>query len=454
MKEKWTMKKILLIVYDNGSYIHYFPMGIARLAAALRYAGHNVHIYQQDKYHYSEEDLVNHIDMNGYDMVGMGVTAGYYQLKKLRAVGLALTTCKKKPFFIIGGHGPSAAHEFYTYKTFCDHVIVGEGEEAIVHIANNLDYYIEHPMLDYLNWGECDNLDDLQHPAYDMFDMDYYALFRYPGMKKTDRVGFIETSRGCPYKCNFCYRMMKGIRFHSIDYIRQDVENLINNYGINYFVFTDELVMASKERILDICELMENYDVKWWCNGRLNFAVEDIMWILDDSGCVFINYGIESLNDEVLETMNKSLTFDKIERGIKATLAAGIDVGMNLIWGNIGEIEADLKNAENFLLKYGRGKELRTIRPVTPYPGTELFDYCVKEGHIKDVEDFYDKHKNSDLFTVNLTPYNDSTAHEMLLTTNSNLIRAYYDKRKLKAVSEAIGLYRYKDTTFRGFRQT
>ena len=75
--------RVLLIAYDNDSYIHTFPHGLAYIASVLRKEGHEINIYNQDKYHYSERHLTNYLDNNIFDVVGIGVTGGYYQYNKL-----------------------------------------------------------------------------------------------------------------------------------------------------------------------------------------------------------------------------------------------------------------------------------------------------------------------------------------------------------------------------------
>jgi len=446
--------KILLIVYDNGSYIHYFPLGTARLAAMLQMHGHTVEIFSQDIYHYTDEDITDYLNLYDFDIVGIGVVGGYYQFNKIKSISEAINASKRKPYFVIGGHGPSAAPGFYLAETNANLVIIGEGEKALLHVADNLAVYRKQDQT-IISFDEVKKLDDLPEPAYDLFNMEYYALFRYPGMKPTDRAGFIETSRGCPYKCTFCYRMMKGIRFHSLEYIKRNVQRLKNIYDCNYIIITDELAMVSDNRIKGLCDIMSNLNVNWWCNGRLNLATYDNLWLMSESGCKFINYGIESLNDKVLETINKNLTVEKITKGVRNTLAVGITPGLNIMWGNKGETYDDLRTATNFILRYGHGKELRTIRPVTPYPGSQLYNECIRDGIIENAHDFYyNKHKNSDLLSVNFTDIPDDKFHEYLYKQNNLLITSYFRHKRNNLRDEMRKLYMNNDTHFRGYRQT
>jgi radical SAM superfamily enzyme YgiQ (UPF0313 family) len=173
------------------------------------------------------------------------------------------------------------------------------------------------------------------------------------------------------------------------------------------------------------------------------------------AGCVFINYGIEAMDNQILKNMNKALTTDIIIRGIEATLAAGISPGLNIIFGNIGENHETLNKGVEFLLKYDDGGQLRTIRPVTPYPGSPLYYYAIENCLLRDCEDFYEnKQINSDLVSVNFTDMSDEEFHQALLEANSRLIRNYFRKKMEAVLQQASNLYLERNVSFRGFRQT
>lgn len=196
-------------------------------------------------------------------------------------------------------------------------------------------------------------------------------------------------------------------------------------------------------------------NIKWACNGRLNFAVPEVLKVMKKAGCVFINYGIEAMDNRILKNMNKMLTTEIIISGIEATLKEGISPRYNVIFGNIGENRKTLNKGVEFLLKYDDGAQFRLIRPVTPYPGCDLYYYAIEKGLLKDVEDFYEnKHLNSDLLSVNFTELSDEEFHEVLFDANKRLIDNYFKKKKELAVNTAKELYFKKDVTFRGFRQT
>jgi radical SAM superfamily enzyme YgiQ (UPF0313 family) len=265
------------------------------------------------------------------------------------------------------------------------------------------------------------------------------------------------SGRGCPFKCTFCYRMDEGFRPRGNESIIEEIKFLKLTYGITYIAFFDELLMSSEERTISLCEdfIKTKLHIKWDCQGRLNFAKPEVLKLMKEAGCVFINYGIEAMDDRVLKNMKKGLTTKQIYRGIEATLAAGISPGFNIIFGNIGDSKETLKEGVDFLLKYDDGAQTRTIRPVTPYPGSPLYYYAIEKGLLKDCEDFYEnKHTNSDLVSINFTELSDEEFHKCLLDANTKLLNNYFDKKLKKTLEQAKQLYLMSDVSFRGFRET
>ncbi len=464
------MARILLVVYDNESYIHWFPQGIAYIAAVLRQAGHDVAIYNQDVHHYPDAHLTEMLDNERFDLVGIGVIAGYYQYRKLLGLSRAVNSSKNRPHYILGGHGPSPEPEYFLKKTGADAVVIGEGEETMLDLVDALASGRSLKTVPGIAFRAEDGLvtvnerrplindiDRLPMPAYDLFPIQYYRLLREPNCSTTDFVMPILSGRGCTFRCSFCYRMDEGFRPRSNKAIIEEIKFLQQNYEITYFGFSDELLMSSVKRTTSLCEdlLKSGLRFRWACNGRLNYARPKLLELMKQAGCVFINYGIEAVDDRVLKKMKKGLTVGQIVRGVEETLAAGISPGLNVIFGNLGDSLDTLERDVDFLLKYSDGSQMRTIRPVTPYPGSELYYHAIETGLLKDVEEFYERrHVNSDLISVNFTDLADEEFHRALLNANSRLIRNYFKDKLELVLEDARRLYLQEDSSFRGFRQS
>jgi radical SAM superfamily enzyme YgiQ (UPF0313 family) len=439
--------KILLCVLNNDNYIHYFPLGIAYLASVLRNQGHKVTIYNQDVHHYSDEHITRFLDMHSFDIVATGAISGYYTYKRLLAFSKVVNASKSRPYFryIIGGHMPSSDPEYFLEKTNADNVIKGEGELAFKDLTWYTPKIIEGKLVD--------DLDNLPFPAYNMFPMEYYRLQRFPNIENNEFSMSVLTGRGCSFNCTFCYRLTQGIRLRSVKNIVDEIRFLKAKYNISYIDFSDDLTFASKDRTVELAEALMPLNIKWRCEGRLNYTDSEILKLVKRAGCVFINYGIEALDDKVLAGMKKALTVSQIINGIEATIKEGISPGLNIMWGNIGDTKETLRKAVDFLTKYDDGSQMRTISPVQPYPGSELFETAKQKGLVKDTADFYEnKLKNSDLLSINFTELSDDEFYKALYSANFALLYNYY-KNRIESVEKKLKqLYIEKDANFRGWR--
>ena len=136
-------------------------------------------------------------------------------------------------------------------------------------------------------------------------------------------------------------------------------------------------------------------------------------------------------------------------------MKVGISPGLNIIFGNIGDNYKTLKKGVEFLLKYDDGVQMRTIRSVTPYPGSPLYYYAIEKGLLKDVEDFYEnKHINSDLLSVNFTDMSDDEFHLCLMDANLKLMENFHRSWLVEMRKVTKDLYINKNVQFRGDRQT
>ena len=459
--------RVLLVVYDAGMFLYYLPLGLAYIATVLRNNGYDVVIYNQDLHHYKDEHLTEYLNNNRFDVIGISFVGGYYQYRKVLSLSDAINKSKNRPWYVMGGHGPAPDPGFFLKKTKADVVVIGEGEETILELMEAFGNNKSLSQVKGIAFRDSEkvvvnerrslikNIDNISLPAYDLFPMQFYRLWRLPHIAPNEFLASILSGRGCPFKCNFCYRMDKGFRPRSNDSIIEEIKLLKKDYGVTYIAFYDELLMSSVERTVSLCEdlIKHKLNIKFYCNGRLNFAKTDVLKVMKKAGAVFINYGIESMDDQVLKNMQKVLRVDQIVSGIENTLKVGISPGFNIIFGNIGDNRETLNKGVEFLLKYDDGAQLRTIRPVTPYPGSPLYYYAIEKGLLRDCEDFYEnKHTNSDLVSVNFTDMSDDEFHKCLLEANTRLLKNYFHKKQSAVIGETKRLYLEKDSNFRGFR--
>ena len=137
-----------------------------------------------------------------------------------------------------------------------------------------------------------------------------------------------------------------------MDNIIEEVKILISKYNLNSICFRDELLMVSEKRTVEFAERMikEDLGIKFDIDGRLRVAKRApyVLKLLAKAGCVYVNYGVESLDQDVLNNMNKLQTVEEIYDGIKATREAGLHSGLNVIFGNVGDDRETAKKQLTF----------------------------------------------------------------------------------------------------------
>ena len=488
--------RILFIVYDNGSKVSFFPFAQAYLAAICEKAGHEVEIWQQDLHHWPDEKITEFLDKKHFDVVGISVAGGYYQYNRLKGLTKGINESKDRPFLVVGGHMCTPEPDYFINKFNIDAIALGEGERTIVDLMKALEN--KTPLDDVLGiafkrrscpaWRaskekqkpsgdeivhNCrqpliQDLDEIPWPAYHLFPIQYYRLRSgdggaYAGVEGNQFTLPMITSRGCTFTCAFCYRLDKGFRERADENVIEEMKFLYKEYDITYILFDDELTMNGTKKMMRFSESFikagvgtSKLPVNWGCNGRLNFVTEELIVKMKEAGCCFINYGVESYDNQVLKLMTKACTTKVIDRAIKATLDGGISPGLNMLWNNEGDTAKTLKKDVDFLLKHDDFSQVRTIRPTTPYPGSPLYFTAINLGLLdktNPVEDFYErKHVNSDLMTVNFMDMSDDDAYELLKTANKTLLKNYHNHQWDKVEEDLVEVYNNKNTKFRGFR--
>jgi len=467
-----TNGNVLFIIHDLYQEDNHFPLGIGYMAAILKREGVTVDVYCQDVFHYTNENLAKLLKQNEYDLICVGFLAARFK-ETIIDLCSVINTYKKNAWLILGGHGPSPIPEYVLKETHADIVVIGEGEKTIVellkHKQNGLDCHAikgiafreDAKILINERRKPLKNLDSIPFPEWSMFPMEKYSTcLQVFGMEQSDKALPIITSRGCVNKCNFCYRMEKGIRFRSIKNVVDEMKVLNDRYGVNYFIMFDELFVSKKARIFEFKEILEQNDlkIKYSCNARVDIFDEEIVDALKESGCKFVNFGMESSDQDVLNLMNKNTTVEQNIKAAEITKKAGIGLGLNFIWGNIGDTEESLKNNVRLIKKYNTYDQLRTIRPVTAYPGCDLYYEAINRGLLAGPDDFFNKFKNSDLITVNFTDMTDDIFYKLLFEANKELILDHYEHTTEnmndanKLINDFYSLYFEGTTQYRGAR--
>ncbi|RPJ32442.1 MAG: radical SAM protein, partial [Planctomycetaceae bacterium] len=223
------------------------------------------------------------------------------------------------------------------------------------------------------------DVDTLGPPAYDLLDMEFQTrrnpwTIRYLNLSSIN----VRTSRGCPNRCAFCAEHLVsgvGVRFHSVDYVMEQVAYACERLGVEAIHFEDDTLGADRERLIAICEAIGHKGfhkrLKWDCLMRVDQVDADLLAAMKAAGCIQIEYGFESGSDAALRGVGKNATIEQNRRAVSLTREAGIRIFADIMVGLPGETRQDLDATVRFL-RWARPEILSAGR-LLPMPGTALY---------------------------------------------------------------------------------
>ena len=217
--------------------------------------------------------------------------------------------------------------------------------------------------------GLIDDLDILPFPKHE--------LFLWEG--KT--IAGLLTSRGCPYKCNFCVldaASRRKVRCRSAKNIVDEIEQILERHpSINTVWIHDDAFMIIKDRTIEFCEEMIRRGVKTQliCSARFRPISRQVVMLMRDAGFIQVMFGLESGSEPVMKLMKKGLTQKAVRHAMKLFAETGIKPTAFLISGLPGETHETIAETIDFVqeLQYLHYLYYDDIGVASIYPGTELF---------------------------------------------------------------------------------
>lgn len=395
----------------------HIPHGLAILANVIR---RDLKIEPEfldiNAHRYTDRQVEHRIDTYKPDIVLIGgLTPIYNSVIKITDY---IKSTYPETLVVCGGSVGAPIPEILLKNSKVDIVCTGEGERTIVELLQNIKRRDIDGISYRKKWiitnNSADLIEDLDKeselPAYDLLPMEIYLNNQAVGLGR--EVDFI-SSRGCPYKCTFCYQPWgDNPRLHSADFIIDAIKYLKEVYYIDFIAFQDDEFMINKQRIREFCDKVKDIDIKWSCTGRCNIVTKDesIIKTMKNAGCTSISYGFESGSQEMLDSMNKKQTIEQMEKTVQLNRKYGMPIPASFIIGMPGETEITSNDTLDF--SYDNNIPLDSLMFATPYPGTSIYEFALKTNRIGDEHTFISKIKDARDFIINLT--DDFTDMELI----------------------------------------
>ena len=255
---------------------------------------------------------------------------------------------------ILGGpevaYRPKDVLEKYDYIDF---VLSGEGEWNFPLLLDNINGDLI--TVDGLTYRKKNEIITISEKEYNETPPSPYSDDFYNNLK--GRIAYIETSRGCPYRCAFCLSgRCSKLRFFDLDQVEKDIINLANS-GTQTLKFVDRTFNANSKRANEILTFIkENYGTKIPQNICFHFEIagdiltEETLEILSQMpiGAVQLEIGMQSFNEDTLKKINRKTNTEKLIKNIKKLLEFGnMHIHIDLIAGLTGEDLESFKNSFN-----------------------------------------------------------------------------------------------------------
>ena len=456
-----SKKKVLLVnppFYRLlGSHYNANSLGIAYVASYLNNNGHDAWLYNADylsekkyanlkkifgaftdyKKYFSDydnpiwEEVVDKIISFKPDWVGYtSYTANVGAIKIITSKVKERAPNIKQ---VVGG-----VHATLDAKTLdkipdADFTVLREGEEVMLKLVNGEDpkeivgvtYRSDEGKI--INNGIAPvikEIDKLPLPERDKF----YGIPE--SEKKKVDVSYINTIRGCPYKCTYCASPFhwdrRTTRLRSPESVIEEMKHLKKNYWDNVkkydfsasgnsskkdeliiednsmVYFVDDVFTVHKKRVKEILRMMikEKLNMKWKCEARTDHMDDEIAELMREAGCVRVKLGFESGSDRILKQIKKLETKEDMLNGASMLKRAGVKYSGYFMAGFPGETDSDLQETIDFAKEVDA--DYYSLSVLAPYYGTELFNDLMAKGHQLDKQPWeYFFHQSPELMVNN-----------------------------------------------------
>jgi len=381
--------KIVLIQPPSGTpSLKVLPLGLAYITAVLKRNRIEAKIIDLN---IENGSLSTYLSSEKPEIVGISSVV----TNARRAFEIARTSKSILPrsFVVMGGPYPSMMGDrLLTGHREVDAAVVGEAEFTFLELVKRLQDGKRLDAVEGLIFREENRirsnqmsnliypLDRIPYPAREELKMPLYG----------ENAGSIFTSRGCPQQCIFCSRPVFGRKWrgHSPDYVLKEIEHLMKTYGVSTLSVLDDnftVDLTRAEKILDgIIAKKWKLNIYFWNGVRVDHMTKDLLLKLKKAGCTAINFGVESVDPDVLSFIRKGVSLDQIEQAIKLTRELGIIANIFLMLGNPGDNVKVVDKIRKFVEKvHVDGVHLSMA---TPLMGTKFWDWVETNGRWLDYD--------------------------------------------------------------------
>ncbi|MFX1511445.1 MAG: B12-binding domain-containing radical SAM protein [Promethearchaeota archaeon] len=385
--------------YKASSFLNFTapPLGLAYIAAVLEENGYSkVRILDCKALGMSFEEYQEYLRRLKPDFVGIQVlTPAFYE--SLCAARIAKE--KGVDLVTLGGYHPTCMPDecLNILNSYVDLIFRGEAEYTVLEYLNCIENGKNWQNIKGISFRDktdsnnivhnspapiIKDIDNLPLPARHLLPLDKYRLFGSSFPATT-----VITSRGCPYRCDFCsvsafYKAR--YRPRSAENIAREVEVIREELNLKAVAFVDDLFFVSNRRVREICKnLAKIEDIYWGATTRADKGDLRHLTLMRQAGCRLLFVGVESGEQTILDNIHKKTSTIQIEHYFKNIKKARMDSLASIAFGFPGETRNSVIRTTKWIIDV-LDPSLVIFTIATPYPGTQFYHDSVEAGLIKE----------------------------------------------------------------------
>ncbi len=383
------MKVLLISANRERDPYPVFPIGLASLAGPLKAAGHLLAAldlcFEADPSQAISSALAEHqpdavvISLRNLDNVTWPGSRSY-----LDGVRDIVALCQARAVTIIGGSGFSLMPVEVLAAVGADYGVAAEGEEVVPRLLACLESGGDAALLPgVVLRGRADFIPPLPVGAIGTPDRTLFDVARY---YREGGMANLQTKRGCPFGCIYCtYPLLEGrcMRLRPIAEIIAEIRTLVDDYGVSYLYFVDDIFNYPPDFAEELCRTMvaERLPVNWSAFINPDFITPRLLQAMQDAGCDAVEFGSDSGSARMLKALGKSFTVDSIRESSRLCHEMGMDFAHYILFGGPGETRETV--LETFaLMDEVDPTAVITMTGIRIYPGTAMEQVALKDGII------------------------------------------------------------------------
>jgi len=366
------------------------PYTLALVAAMLRERGCDVRLADLTATKQSVSDLIARLDREHFQPTLIVFPSTTPTLEADVAEMARLKARYGAPLFSFGPHVSCTPAESMARAPIVDGMFVGEPEGGLLALAAltpadplesipSLTFRRDGEVVAHQTQGSFTGFLTAPYPAWDLLDLSRYRL---PLVDSPYVI--LETSRGCPYSCDFCVAPIhQGHKFREkgAKDLVDEMERGYREFGLKYFYLWGDTVTLNQKTFGAFCEelIARKLPVQWFGNARADNLVDPaFVKRLRQAGCWMLALGIETESEETRKDMMKRLEGKKIRAALVNMREAGIRSFAFFILGYPGDTPASLERTIDYAIELD--PDFANFYPAVPYPGTDLYAKAKREG--------------------------------------------------------------------------